>query len=87
MAPLLILLMIGLPWLGALLVWGAGDHRPRLQHTLAAAFALMHLARLPWHSCRTQTAGQPFNSLQHLPFGAYLLWPTAWRSSWQPQRR
>jgi NADH-quinone oxidoreductase subunit L len=56
MAPLLILLMIGLPWLGALLVWGAGDHRPRLQHTLAAAFALASgaaaLALLPYADSR-----------------------------------
>jgi NADH-quinone oxidoreductase subunit L len=36
----LILLAIGLPWLGALLVWLAGDARARLQHTLAVLFAL-----------------------------------------------
>jgi NADH-quinone oxidoreductase subunit L len=54
MAPLLILLIIGLPWSGALLVWGAGDQRPRLQHTLAAAFSLAAgaaaLALLPFAS-------------------------------------
>jgi len=40
MAPIYILLIIGLPWLGALLVWGAGDHRPQLQHILAAVFSV-----------------------------------------------
>lgn len=35
----LIFLMIGLPWLGALLVWWIGDARPRAQHGLAVAFA------------------------------------------------
>jgi NADH-quinone oxidoreductase subunit L len=36
----LILLAIGVPWLGALLVWLAGDDRPQLQHTFAVLFAL-----------------------------------------------
>jgi NADH-quinone oxidoreductase subunit L len=36
----LILLAIALPWLGALLVWLAGDARPKLQHALAVLFAL-----------------------------------------------
>lgn len=36
----LILLTIGLPWVGALLVWAAGDARPRLQNILAVAFSL-----------------------------------------------
>jgi len=39
MVPILIALIIGLPWLGALLVWLAGDRRPGLQHGLAAGFA------------------------------------------------
>jgi len=39
-AETLILLTIGLPWLGALLTWAAGDRHPRLQHTLAVAFSL-----------------------------------------------
>jgi NADH-quinone oxidoreductase subunit L len=47
----LIALTIGLPWLGALLVWWAGDCRPRAQHTLAVGFAattgLAALALLP----------------------------------------
>ncbi|MDT8305277.1 MAG: NADH-quinone oxidoreductase subunit L [Anaerolineae bacterium] len=33
----LILLAIGLPWLGAVLVWTAGNGRPRWQHGLAVA--------------------------------------------------
>jgi NADH-quinone oxidoreductase subunit L len=36
----LILLAIALPWLGALMVWLAGDCRPKLQHGLAVLFAL-----------------------------------------------
>ncbi|MCA9973189.1 MAG: NADH-quinone oxidoreductase subunit L, partial [Anaerolineales bacterium] len=32
-------LTIGLPWLGALLVWQLGDERPRAQHATAAVFA------------------------------------------------
>lgn len=40
MVPLLILLVIGLPWLGALLVWLVGDARPRVQHALAVGFAV-----------------------------------------------
>ena len=39
-AALCIGLVIGLPWLGALLVWWAGDGRPRLQHTLAVLFSV-----------------------------------------------
>jgi NADH-quinone oxidoreductase subunit L len=34
-----VLLTIGIPWLGALAVWLAGDPRPRLQHILACLFA------------------------------------------------
>src|SRR5512142_2968445 len=36
----LILLAIGLPWLGSLLVWLARDSREKLQHALAVLFAL-----------------------------------------------
>jgi len=50
---MLILLVIGLPWLGALLVWWAGDGRPQLQHLLAAGFSaaagLAALAMLPFY--------------------------------------
>jgi len=40
MAQTLIFLTIGLPWLGALVVWGAGDSRAKLQHSLAVAFSV-----------------------------------------------
>ena len=40
MMPTLVLLVIGLPWLGALLVWATGDARPKLQHGLAVGFSL-----------------------------------------------
>ena len=40
MTSTLIILTICLPWLGALGSWTAGDNRPRLQHALAAGFAL-----------------------------------------------
>jgi len=35
----LILLTIGLPWVGAVVVWWTGDGRPRLQHGLAVLFS------------------------------------------------
>jgi NADH-quinone oxidoreductase subunit L len=40
MAYTLILLTIGLPWLGALLVWWIGDKHTKLQHILAVTFAV-----------------------------------------------
>ncbi len=40
MAEPLILLTVGLPWLGALLCLAAGDRHPRLQHTLAVSFSV-----------------------------------------------
>ncbi len=40
MVPTLILIAIGAPWLGALVVWLLGDDRPRWQHGLASAAAL-----------------------------------------------
>ena len=40
MAPILILAIIGLPWLGALCVWLAGNQRPRTQHLVAAGFSV-----------------------------------------------
>jgi NADH-quinone oxidoreductase subunit L len=39
MATWLVLLTIGLPWLGAAAVWLAGDRRARAQHILACLFA------------------------------------------------
>ena len=40
MADVLIILTMGLPWLGALAVWLTGDRRPHAQHRLAVGFAL-----------------------------------------------
>jgi NADH-quinone oxidoreductase subunit L len=40
MTPFLILLTIGLPWLGALLVWLMGNQRPKAQDGLAVVFAV-----------------------------------------------
>lgn len=40
MAATLMMLIIGLPWAGALLVWWIGDSHPRLQHGLAAGFSV-----------------------------------------------
>ncbi len=52
MAPILVLLIIGLPWLGALLVWWVGDRHPRWQHSLAVGFSaaagVAALALLPF---------------------------------------
>lgn len=41
MATWLVWLTIGVPWLGAFVVWRLGDERPRAQHSAAAAFAVM----------------------------------------------
>lgn len=54
MAAGLIILVIFLPWLGALCVWLAGDTRPGVQHILAAGFSvaagIAALALLPFSS-------------------------------------
>jgi NADH-quinone oxidoreductase subunit L len=44
MSMLLILIIIGVPWLGALIVLLAGDRREKLQHSLAVLFALIAAA-------------------------------------------
>jgi NADH-quinone oxidoreductase subunit L len=41
MAALLVILVIGLPWFGALAVWIARNKHPRLQHTLAVLFSVL----------------------------------------------
>ena len=41
MAGILILLIIGIPWLGALVVWSSGDQRAKTQHILAVIFSLL----------------------------------------------
>ncbi len=56
-ASTLILLIIGLPWAGALIVWLVGDAQPRLQNILAVAFALasgaVSIALIPQASAST----------------------------------
>jgi NADH-quinone oxidoreductase subunit L len=41
MASTLSLLVIGIPWLGAALIWMLGDRRPRLLHIVAVVFAAL----------------------------------------------
>ncbi len=41
MAGFLVLTVILLPWLGAIVVWLAGDERPRAQHGYAVAFSVL----------------------------------------------
>ena len=40
MTAILIGFVIGIPWLGALILWRTSDENPRLQHTLAVAFSI-----------------------------------------------
>lgn len=41
MTSILIALTIGIPWLGALVVWWTGDNREKIQHLLAVIFSLV----------------------------------------------
>jgi NADH-quinone oxidoreductase subunit L len=41
MAEIIVALVIGLPWIGALAVWLARNKHPRLQHTLAVLFSVL----------------------------------------------
>lgn len=54
MAATLLILSIAIPWFGALVVWLAGDARPRVQHGAAIAFAVLAgaaaVALLPYSS-------------------------------------
>lgn len=76
MATWLSLALILVPWLGALLVWCAGDARPRLQHALAVAFSLAAglaaLALLPFaapHAVFRLPMGAVFGDLTLVPDG------------------
>ena len=76
MASNLILLVIGLPWIGALLVWWAGDNHPRWQHNLAIGFSvaagIAALALLPLQSSRpglSLPAGGVFGDFSFVPDG------------------
>lgn len=76
MAAILILAIIGLPWLGALCVWLIGDQRPRTQHILAAAFsvaaglaALLLLAYVSADTVIRIPMGNFFGELTFVPDG------------------
>jgi len=76
MALNLILLVIGLPWIGALLVWWVGDNHPRWQHNLAIGFSvaagIAALALLPLHSSQpglSLPVGGVFGDFSFVPDG------------------
>ncbi len=63
---ILIGLVIGIPWLGAVILWRTSDDAPRLQHTLAVAFSIaagvVSLALIPFASAETAVS---------IPMGRY----------------
>ncbi len=67
MANWLILLVIGLPWLGALIVWLARDKRPRFQNFFAVGFSV--LAAVAALALLTVTGDAP---VLRLPLGSIL---------------
>jgi NADH-quinone oxidoreductase subunit L len=76
MAVTLILLVIGLPWLGALCVWTAGNQNPKLQHGLAVGFSvaagLASLALIAFtnaHVAISVPFGAPFGTLTFVADG------------------
>ncbi|MCZ2287763.1 MAG: NADH-quinone oxidoreductase subunit L [Anaerolineales bacterium] len=76
MTGILIGLVIGLPWLGALVLWRVSDERPRLQHALAVAFSsaagFASLALIPFASAETAVridAGRYFGELTFVADG------------------
>ena len=76
MAGILIALVIGLPWLGALVLWRIRDENPHRQHTLAVAFSVLaglaSLALIPFASAETAISipmGRFFGELTFTPDG------------------
>ncbi|MBK9782700.1 MAG: NADH-quinone oxidoreductase subunit L [Anaerolineales bacterium] len=76
MTETLIGLVIGIPWLGALVLWRTQDENPRLQHTLAVAFSIAagcaSLALIIFSSAETAVdipMGAFFGSLTFTPDG------------------
>jgi NADH-quinone oxidoreductase subunit L len=74
MTEVLIILTMGLPWLGALIVWRVGDERPALLHRLAFGFALAAgiaaLALIPLNSSDVElsvNAGSVFGEFTFVP--------------------
>jgi NADH-quinone oxidoreductase subunit L len=79
MAAILISCVIGIPWVGALILWQTSDENPRLQHTLAVVFSiaagLSSLALLPYSSSKTAIdipMGSVFGNLTFIPDGLAL---------------
>ncbi len=80
MAQYLILFTIGLPWVGALVVWRLGDQHPRDQHRLALVFALAAglaaLALIPFNSADVELRikiGSVFGDFTFVPDGLGVL--------------
>jgi NADH-quinone oxidoreductase subunit L len=76
MAGILMTLIIGFVWLGAILVWLVGDQRPRLQHWLAFAFSalsgissLLLLTAIDSRAAIDLWFGPAFGSLTFVPDG------------------
>jgi NADH-quinone oxidoreductase subunit L len=72
----LALLSIGIPWLGAVVIWAMQDRRPNLQHAVAVLFALAGAAAavgmIPLRSDASVLAiplGSAFGALTFLPDG------------------
>lgn len=71
MTSTLILLTIGAPWLGAILVWLIGDRRARGQHVLAAVAALV-AAGAALLLLRIEHWGATGEAAFSLPFGPFI---------------
>ncbi len=76
MTAILTLLIIGLPWIGGLLVWWIGDKHEKIQHWLSVAFALAAtgcaLALLPQASGEASVniaVGSTFGNYTFVPDG------------------
>lgn len=76
MTTILTLMIIGLPWIGALLVWWIGDKHEKIQHWLSVAFALAAtgcaVALLPQASAEASiniSVGGTFGSYTFVPDG------------------
>lgn len=76
MAGILILLVIGLSWLGAIIVWLVGDQRPKAQHWLAFGFSalagitsLLLLTTIDSRPALDLWFGPAFGSLTFIPDG------------------
>jgi len=76
MATLLVLLTIGLPWIGALFVLLTGDERPKLQHAIASIFSVaagISAIVLLWFTSDQSVLSIPMGSV----FGVFTFLPDA----------